>query len=110
MSRLLSFWLLFVLGNLLKNASCIVGRLTLLEESNELEQVSGHHLVHIHELKLMRLGLHKEDLFTLLLHRGNFHHSMEVATLKVAEKLCLMPHELVHWHESRLLGGMKPAD
>ncbi len=35
---------------------------------------------------------------------------MEVATLKVAEKLYLAPHELVHWHESGLLGCMKPAN
>ncbi len=37
-------WLL-VLGNLLKNASHLVGCLTLLEEGNHLEWVSGHHLV-----------------------------------------------------------------
>ncbi len=35
---------------------------------------------------------------------------MEVTTLKVAEKLHLTPRELVHWHESRLLGHTKPAD
>jgi hypothetical protein len=43
MSCYLFFWLLFIFGDLLKNArlSC----LTLLKESNELERVSGHHLV-----------------------------------------------------------------
>jgi hypothetical protein len=35
---------------------------------------------------------------------------MEVATLKIAEELYLMPHELVHWHESGLLGGTKPVN
>jgi hypothetical protein len=35
---------------------------------------------------------------------------MEVVTLKIAEKLHLTPHELVHWHESRLLGRTKPAN
>jgi hypothetical protein len=58
----------------------------------------------------MRLGLQEEDLFTLLLHSGYFHHSMEVVTLKVAEKLHFTPYELVHWHESRLLGRTKPAN
>jgi hypothetical protein len=35
---------------------------------------------------------------------------MEVATLKVAKKLYSTPHELVHWHESKLLGCTKPAN
>ncbi len=35
---------------------------------------------------------------------------MEVVTLEVAEKLHLMPHELMHWHESGLLGHTKPAN
>ncbi len=62
------------------------------------------------KLKLMRLGLCKEDLFTLLLRRGQLHHLMEVATIKIAEELYLMPHELMHWHEGGLLGGVKPVD
>ncbi len=45
MSCFLFLLLLLILGNLLKNASCLVGCLTLLKESNELERVSGHHLV-----------------------------------------------------------------
>jgi hypothetical protein len=57
MSYLLFFWLLFFLRNLLKNTSHVVGRLTLLEESNELERIRGHRLVCVCELKLMRLGL-----------------------------------------------------
>jgi hypothetical protein len=96
MSHFLFFWLLFTLGNLLENASCFVGCLTLLKESNELEWVSGHHLVQVRELELMCLGLRKEDMFTLLLRRGYFHHSMEVATLEIAEEVYLMPHELMH--------------
>ncbi len=100
MSRTLFLRLLLVLGNLLKNASCIVGCLTLLEEGNHSERVSRHHLVQVGELVLVRLRLRKEDLFTLLLHRGYVHRSMEVVTLKVAEKLHSMPRELVHQHES----------
>ncbi len=58
----------------------------------------------------MHLRLREEDLLTLLLRCGYVHHSTEVVTLKVAEKLHLMLHELVHWHECRLLGCTKPAN
>jgi hypothetical protein len=104
MNRTLFLWLLLVLGNLLKNASCLVGCLTLLKEGNHSERVGRHHLVQVDELVLVCLRLHKEDLFTLLLHHGYIHCSTEVVTLKVSEKLHLMPHELMHWHESGLLG------
>ncbi len=110
MSHLLFFWLLFVLGDLLKNASCFVGRLTLLKKSDQLERVHGHHLVHIRKLKLLHLGLRKEDRVTLLLRHGYLHHLTEVVTIKIADELYLMPHELVQWHEGRLLGSTKPAD
>ncbi len=110
MSRFLLFRLLYVLGQLLENASCLVSCLTLLEESNMLDQVSRHCLVQVHELELMHLGLRKEDLFTLLLRRGYFHRLTEVATIKIAEKLYSMPHELVHWHESELLGHTKSVN
>jgi hypothetical protein len=33
----------------------------------------------------------------------------EVATIEIAEKLYSMLHELLHWHESGLLGSTKPA-
>jgi hypothetical protein len=75
MHHLFFFWLLFILGNLLKNASFFVNCLTLLKESDELHRVSGHHLVQFCKLELMRLGLHKEDSFTLLLCCEHFHHS-----------------------------------
>ncbi len=104
------FLQLLVLGNLLKNASCLVGCLTLLEEGNHLERVSRHHLVQVGKLVLVCLGLHEKDLFTLLLRCRYVHRSTEVTTLKVAEKLYLMPHELVHWHESGLLRSMEPAN
>ncbi len=110
MSCFLFFWLIFVLGDLLKNASFSIGCLTQLKESNELERVHVHHLVCICKLKLMSLGLRKEDLFILLLHHGYFHCLMEVATREIAEELYLAPHELMQWHEGELLGGMKPAD
>jgi hypothetical protein len=110
MSRNLFLQLLLVLGNLLKNASRLVSRLTLLKEGNHSEQVGRHHLVQVGELVLVRLRLCKEDLFTLLLCRGYVHHLMEVFTLKIAEKLHSMPHELMHWHESGLLGCTKPVD
>jgi hypothetical protein len=102
-------WLL-VLGNLLKDTSRLVGCLTLLEEGNHLERVSRHRLVQVGELVLVRLGLHKEDFFTLLLRCGYIHHLMEVITLKVAEKLYSTPHELMHWHESGLLRSTEPAN
>jgi hypothetical protein len=49
-------------------------------------------------------------LLTLLLRRGYFHCLMEVATLEVAKKLYSTLHELMHWHESGLLGCTKPAN
>ncbi len=58
----------------------------------------------------MRHRLHEEDLFTLLLHCGYVHRLTEVATLEVAEELHSTPHELMHWHEYRLLGCTKPAN
>jgi hypothetical protein len=102
-------WLL-VLGNLLKNASRLVGCLTLLKEGNHLERVSRHHLVQVGQLVLVCLGLREEDLFTLLLRRRYVHCSTEVTTLKVAEKPYLTLHELVHRHDSRLLRSMEPAN
>jgi hypothetical protein len=110
MSRIILLWLLCVLGDLLKNASRLVGPLTLLEEGNHSERVGRHRLVQVGELVLVCLRLREEDLFTLLLRCGYVHHSMEVVALKVAEKLYSAMHELVHWHESRLLGHAKPAN
>jgi hypothetical protein len=69
-----------------------------------------YRLVQVSKLVLVCLGLREEDLFTLLLRRGYVHCSTEVVTLEVAEKLHSMPHELMHWHESGLLGCAKPAN
>jgi hypothetical protein len=110
MSQFLLCWLLLVLGYLIENASCLVGCLTLLKESNQLERISRHHLVQVHKLELMCLGLHEEDFFTFLLRRGYFHCSTEVATLAVAKKLYSMPHELMHWHENGLLRCTQSAN
>ncbi len=74
------------------------------KEGNHSERVGRRRLIQVSKLVLVCLRLCKEDLFTLLLHCGYVHHSMEVDTLEVAEKLHLMPHELVNWHESRFLG------
>ncbi len=109
LSRFPFLWLL-VLGNPLKNASRLVSCLTLLKEGNHLEQVSRHRLVQVGKLVLVCLGLCKEDLFTLLLHCRYVHCSMEVTTLKEAEKLYSTPHELVHQHESGLLRSTEPAN
>jgi hypothetical protein len=109
LSHFLFFWLL-VLGNLLENASRLVGCLTLLKEGNHLERVSRHRLVQVGKLVLVHLGLRKEDLFTLLLHHRYVHHLIEVTTLKVAEKLYSTPHELMHWHESGLLRSTEPEN
>ncbi len=110
MSRTLFLWLLLVLGNLLENASHLVGCLTLLKEGNHCERVGRYRLVQVGELVLVCLRLREEDLFTLLLRHGYVHSSTEVVTLKVAEKLHSTPHEVVHWHESRLLCHTKPAN
>jgi hypothetical protein len=45
MSRFLFLRLLLILGNLIKNASRLVGCLTLLEEGNHSERVGRYHLV-----------------------------------------------------------------
>ncbi len=110
MSCTLFLWLLLVLGSLVKNASRLVGCLTLLKEGNHSERVGRYHLVQVGKLVLVRLRLREEDLFTLLLRRGYAHRSTEVVTLKVAEKLHLTPHELVHRHKSGLLCCTKPAN
>ncbi len=110
MSRFPFLWLLLILGNLLEIASRLVGHLTLLKESNHLERVGRHRFVQVGKIVLVHLRLRKEDLLTLLLRRGHIYCSTEVVTLKVAEKLHLMPCELVHWHECRLLGRTKPAN
>ncbi len=107
MSRFLFLWLLLILGNLIKNASRLVGCLTLLKEGNHSERVGRYRLVQVSELVLVHLRLREEDLFTLLLRRGYVHRSTEVVTLEVAEKLHLTPHEHVHWHESGLFGRTK---
>ncbi len=110
MSRTLFLWLLLVPGDLLKNASHLVGCFILLKEGNHSERVGRYHLVQVGELVLVCLGLGKEELFTLLLRRGYIHRSMEVVALEVAEKMHSTPHELVHWHESRLFCCTKPAN
>ncbi len=73
MSHILFLWLPLVLSNLLKNASCLVGHLTLLKEGNHSERVGRHHLVQVSKLVLVCLRLREEDLFTPLLRRGYVH-------------------------------------
>ncbi len=110
MNHTLFLWLLLVLGDLVENASRLVGCLTLLVEGNHSERVSRYGLVQVGELVLVCFRLRKEDLFTLLLHHGYVHCLTEVVTLKVAEKLHLTPHELLHRHESGLLCHTKPEN
>jgi hypothetical protein len=93
MSRFLFLWLLLILVDLIKNASGLVGCLTLLEEGNHSEWVGRYRLLQVGKIVLVHLRLHKEDLFTLLLRHGYIHCLTEVVTLKVAEKLHLTPHE-----------------
>jgi hypothetical protein len=61
MSRLLLFWLLLVLGNLLKNAGRFIGigSLTLLKKGDKPKRVHGHHLVCLHKLKPIALACAK---------------------------------------------------
>ncbi len=108
MSYLLLFWLLFLLDHV-KDAGRFIGSLTLLEKGYEPKRVRGHRLVFFCELELMRLGLREEDLFALLLSCGQLHCLTDVATVKVAEELYLMPHEFMHQHEGRHLGCVKPT-
>jgi hypothetical protein len=110
MSCTLFLWLLLVPGNLLENASRLVGCLTLLKEGNHSEWIGRYRLVQVGKLVLVRLGLRKEDLFTLLLCHGYVHHLTEVVTLEVAEKLHSMPQKLVHWHESGIFCHTKPVN
>jgi hypothetical protein len=110
MSRTLFFWLLLVLGNLLENPSRLVDCLTLLKEGNHSERLGRYRLVQVGRLVLVHLRLREEDLFTLLLRRGYVHCLTEVVALEVAKKLYLTTHELVHRHESGLLGCTKPAN
>ncbi len=110
MSRTLFLWLLLVPGNLLKNASRLVGCLTLLKEGNHSERVGRYCLVQVGKLVLVHLGPREEVLFTLLLRHGYVHCSTKVVALKVAEKLHLTLHELVHRHESGLFCCTKPAN
>jgi hypothetical protein len=95
-SRFLFLRLLLVLGNLFKSASHLVGCLTLLKESNHLEQAGRHCLLQECKVVLVHLGLREEDLLTRLMCCGYFHCLMEVTTLKVAGKLHSMLRELVH--------------
>ena len=94
MSHLLLFWL-FVLLDLVKDADHFIGSLTLLKKGDEPKQVCGHRLV-CFPINWLR----EEDLFTLLLHSGQLNCSTDVATVKVAEELYLMPHEFMHQHEA----------
>ncbi len=109
MSRFLLFGL-FLLLDLLKDAGHFIGSLTQLKKGNEPKRVHGHHLVCLHELLLVCLGLRKEDLFALLLRCGQLHHSMDAATIKVAKELYSTPYELMHPHKDRILGNVKPMN
>jgi hypothetical protein len=60
LSQFLFLWLL-VLSNLLKNASRLVGCLTLLEEGDHLERVSRYHLVLVGKLVLVHLRLREDS-------------------------------------------------
>jgi hypothetical protein len=64
----------------------------------------------IFELVLMRLELHKKDLFALLLRCWQLHCLMEVAIVKVAEQLCPTLHEFMYQHECSLLCNAMPTN
>jgi hypothetical protein len=84
--------------------------MTLLKKGYEPKRVHEHHFVCFHKLALMFLGLHKKDLFALLLSCGQLHWLMEVVAIMIAEELHSMLHEFMHWHELRLLGSVKPTN
>ncbi len=60
MNHFLFLWLLLILGDLIKNASCLVGCLTLLEEGNHSERVGRYHLVQVGGLFWCALGCAKK--------------------------------------------------
>jgi hypothetical protein len=64
----------------------------------------------ISELVLMRLELHKENLFALLLCCWQLNCPMEVAIVELAELLCPILHEFMYQHEYRLLCNAKPKN
>ncbi len=55
MSRLLLFWLLLLL-ELVKDTSCFISSLTLLEKGFEPKRVRGHRFVHFRKFLLMHLA------------------------------------------------------
>ncbi len=70
MSSLLLFQLILLL-ELVKGTGCFVGSLTLLKKGHGPKRDCGHHFVCFRKLVLMRLWLHKKDLFALLFCCGN---------------------------------------
>jgi hypothetical protein len=69
MSCLLFLWLLLLL-ELVKDAGCFIGNLTLLRKSHKPKRVHGHCFVCFCKIKLMHLGLHEKNLFAFLLRCG----------------------------------------
>jgi hypothetical protein len=65
MSHLFLFWLLFFLGDLFKNASHFIGSFTLLKKRQLAKTNPLAPSCLSPKLKLMCLGLRKEDLFAL---------------------------------------------
>ncbi len=106
MSRLLLFWLLLLL-ELVKDAGCFIGSLTLLEKGYEPKRVHGHHFVCFCKLVMMFLGLCKKELFALLLRCGQLHCLTGITTVDVAKELHLTPHKFMHRHERGFLGSAK---
>jgi hypothetical protein len=53
-----------------KNTGRFVSSLVLLKKGHELKWFHGHHFVCFCKVKLMRLWLHKKDLFAFLLSHG----------------------------------------
>jgi hypothetical protein len=109
MSHLLLYWLLFVLGDLLKNASCFVSRLTLLKKVMSLSGSVGIVLFVSRNLNWCALGCVKKICSLFSCAMGTYH-LLEVATIKVAEELYSTSHGFMHWHEGGFLGSTKPAD
>jgi hypothetical protein len=94
MNHFLCFWLLLL--DLLKDAGHFISSLTLLKKGNEPKRIHGHHFICLHKLELMCLGRLKEDLFGLLLRCGQLNCSTDIVTVRVAEEVYSVPHELIH--------------
>jgi hypothetical protein len=83
---------------------------TSAQKYHKPKTVHGHHFSM--NLHWCALGWARKicSLFSCAVGCGQLHHLMEVAAIKVAEELYLMPHKLMHRHECGLPCNAKPMN